>query len=264
MSWHLLTATARGAAHAARGRPNQDAVRTAAAGGVQAVALADGHGHEQHFRSEAGALLAVDAACTQVRRLAAGPVPELPRLVVEHWRAAVAGHLAQQPYSAEELASIADGDAGSTVPYGSTLLLAAVAPPWLLCLQLGDGDALLVRPDGSARSPVPGDALLDGRRTTSLCQPDAVDSARLGLVDLREEEVALVLLATDGYGNAQTEEHWQPQVGADLAAFAAECEPAWFAEQLPLWAQLCASGAGSGDDTSIGLLLHEGGRPWTR
>ncbi|MFD0330899.1 protein phosphatase 2C domain-containing protein [Streptacidiphilus monticola] len=137
-----------------RPRPPQPGRRAHGRGrGVQAVALADGHGHEQHFRSEAGALLAVDAACTQVRRLAAGPVPELPRLVVEHWRAAVAGHLAQQPYSAEELASIADGDAGSTVPYGSTLLLAAVAPPWLLCLQLGDGDALLVRPDGSARSP---------------------------------------------------------------------------------------------------------------
>ncbi|WP_037607183.1 protein phosphatase 2C domain-containing protein [Streptacidiphilus rugosus] len=271
--WQAVTAGARGAAHAAAGRPSQDAARAARGhDGAAVVAVADGHGHPQHFRSEAGAVLAVDAACSQgLRRLPAllaaaaqEPQPAVRRdfvpQLVEHWRAAVAGHLSQHPYT--------EPPADPLVPYGTTLVLAAVCPPWLLCLQIGDGDLLVVRRDGSSFAPVPQDRLLDGGRTTSLCQPDAAESVRIAAVDLRGADVALVLLATDGYGNAQREDLWQPQVGADLAALAAEHGPDWFAAQLPLWAELCASGAGSGDDTTIALLLHlsvtpERRSPWT-
>ncbi|MEY9876125.1 hypothetical protein ABH931_005635 [Streptacidiphilus sp. MAP12-33] len=267
--WEVVTAVARGAVHAARGAVAQDAARGArGVDGCTVVAVADGHGHASHFRSDVGAVLAVDAACSQgLRRL-----PDLLRadaerpqravrqvfvpLLVEHWRAAVAGHLAQQPYErpVEE----------PLIPYGSTLLMAAACPPWLLCLQIGDGDLLVVRPDGTSFAPVPPDAALDGRRTTSLCQADAAASIRLAVVDLRREDVALALLATDGYGNAQREDDWQPTVGADLAELAAGHGRDWFAAQLPLWAELCASGAGSGDDTSIALLLHRGVGSWTR
>jgi hypothetical protein len=275
--WQAVAAVARGVAHAARGRAVQDAVRTArGADGVTVVAVADGHGHARHFRSETGAVLAVDAACSQaLRRLPALLVADAARpqravrqsfvpQLVEHWRAAVAGHLVQLPYT--------EPVEDPFVPYGTTLVMAAACPPWLLCLQIGDGDVLVVRPDGTSFTPVPPDASLDGRRTTSLCQADAAASVRLAVVDLRREDVAVVLLATDGYGNAQREDDWQPEVGADLAELAAGHGPDWFAGQLPLWAELCASGAGSGDDTSIALLLHlavagrgprEGADPWT-
>jgi hypothetical protein len=264
--WNAVTAVARGAAHVARGRAAQDAARSARSADCTVVAVADGHGHAQHFRSEIGAVLAVDAACSQgLRRLPAmlGADVERPQravrqtfvpLLIEHWRAAVMGHITQLPYqeTVEE----------ALIPYGSTLVMAAVCPPWLLCLQIGDGDLLVVRPDGSSFAPVPPDAALDGRRTTSLCQADAAASVRLAVVDLRREDVTLALLATDGYGNAQSEDDWQPEVGADLAQLAAEHGAEWFAAQLPLWAQACASGAGSGDDTSIALLLRGAGS-WT-
>ena len=68
--------------------------------------------------------------------------------------------------------------------------------------------------------------------------------------------LAALLLATDGYGNSQAEEPWQPGVGRDLAELAAEHDHHWFEQQVPGWAQRCASAEGSGDDTTIALLLR--------
>jgi hypothetical protein len=124
-----------------------------------------------------------------------------------------------------------------------------------VCAQIGDGDMLAVRPDGGSFSPVAGDDRLDGRRTTSLCQPDALGSFRTGAHDLRQVPLAALLLATDGYGNAQADEPWQPSVGRDLAELAACHDRHWFGPEVPGWAQRCASAEGSGDDATIALLL---------
>jgi hypothetical protein len=141
------------------------------------------------------------------------------------------------------------------IPYGSTLLVAVITGRWLLCAQIGDGDMLAVRLDGGSFSPVAGDDRLDGRRTTSLCQPDARGSFRTGAHDLRRVPLAALLLATDGYGNAQADEPWQPSVGRDLAELAAGHDRHWFGAEVPGWAQRCASAEGSGDDTTIALVL---------
>jgi Protein phosphatase 2C len=181
---------------------------------------------------------------------------ELAQAVVADWRAAVAGHLAAWPYTTQEQAALDLAADGPEVPYGSTLLVAMIAAHWLVCAQIGDGDLLAIGPDGRCFYPVTADDRLDGHRTTSLCQPDAVASFRIGTHDLREAPLIALLLATDGYGNAQADEPWQPGVGRDLAEFAAEHDHHWFERQVPVWAQRCASADGSGDDTTIALLLH--------
>ena len=91
-----------------------------------------------------------------------------------------------------------------------------MAGRWLGCLQIGDGDVLLLTPDGNASS-APSDPSLDGVRTTSLCQPNALQSFREAVHDLETEPLLAVLLVTDGYGNAQLADPWHPGVGADLA-----------------------------------------------
>jgi hypothetical protein len=149
------------------------------------------------------------------------------------------------------------------VPYGSTLLLAVLVSPWLLLCQIGDGDIVVVGPDGAATAPVPGDPLLDGQRTTSLCQPDAADVFRMAVLDLRRGPVAAVLLATDGFGNAQTAEPWYPLFGADLLRLARQHGPEWVRAQVPAWVARCASAEGSGDDAGAALIIRvdPGGRP---
>ena len=182
----------------------------------------------------------------------------LPESIVARWREAVALDIATHPYTAAELSALEQAGDGPDIPYGSTLLVALIADGWLVCAQIGDGDLLAVRPDGVAWAPVRGDDLLDGYRTTSLCQPAAVSAFRAAAHDLRATPLLALLLSTDGYGNAQAEEPWQPVVARDIAELAARHDQGWFAGQLPAWAERCASAAGSADDTTIALLLAPG------
>ena len=272
-TWQVITGSARGAAHRASGLPNQDAVASQDGPDGVVVAIADGHGHIRHFRSAEGAGLAVEVACRVASQAAAGLAAdttgdkeaeraghELARTVVSDWRAAVADQLGVRPYTVEEQFILDRSADTPVVPYGSTLLVAVIAAQWLVCAQIGDGDMLAVRPDGSSFAPVAGDDRLDGRRTTSLCQPDALGSFRTGAHDLRQVPLAALLLATDGYGNAQADEPWQPSVGRDLAELAACRDRDWFGQEVPGWAERCASAEGSGDDATIALLLPGDGR----
>ncbi|MGH3273969.1 MAG: protein phosphatase 2C domain-containing protein [Streptosporangiaceae bacterium] len=276
-AWQVAAASFRGVAHQASGLPNQDAARRVAGGpgGAVIAAIADGHGHSRHFRSGSGSALATDIACQVAAGLAAtlGQRAESPTgltdaqvgavtradlipAIAADWRAAVAVHLARQPYLAREQARLDAAGDGPEIPYGTTLVVAVITGQWLVCAQVGDGDMLAVRPDGHSFCPVPAEAKLDGERTRSLCQPDALAAFRVGVHDLDRDPLAAVLLATDGYGNSQTAEPWQPGVGQDLARFAAAHDFAWFERQVPGWAQRCASADGSGDDTTIALMLR--------
>jgi serine/threonine protein phosphatase PrpC len=272
MDWHLFTASAQGTAHRSGGLPNQDAVGARGDAGLGAmplaVAVADGHGDPRHFRSGRGARLAVDVACelafdasTGIAGASTAPTvrEELTgRLVpgiVHGWRAAVAEDLGHHPFTAEELRYRHPGDE-AVVAYGSTLLLAVLAGRWLQLAQIGDGDILLVGGGGRVAAPVPSDPSLHGRFTTSLCQEDALARFRVAVLDAKEGATEILFLATDGFGNAQAAEPWQPGVGADLLTFVRERGVEWMGLQLPAWAERCASAEGSGDDTTLALLVR--------
>jgi Protein phosphatase 2C len=277
--WQAVTATERGAAHRAAGLPNQDAVAVLPldAGGMVA-AVADGHGHGRHFRSDRGARLAVSIACQAARDLAGAPgglpaaaeaTAELRRVlvpgVVGQWREAVHRDVAADPFTGAE-ETVRRGD-DVTIPYGTTLLVAIGAADRLLLAQIGDGDIVCIRPDGTALSAVPGDPLLDGRHTTSLCSVGATDSFRVAVVDLASTPLLGALLATDGYSNAQVAQAWEGVVSAGLAGLITAGPLSSLAGELTAQAGQCASVDGSADDTTIALLLapaaaqHSQGEP---
>ncbi len=267
-AWVALTASQRGAAHQASGLPNQDAVQLLPAGPDAVVAaVADGHGHRRHFRSARGAALAVAVACEAGAELAARldafeaaeqleseALGTLVPAITGRWRAAVAGDLAAQPFTDGEQAIRARGD-DPLIAYGSTLLLAIAGWRWLVLVQIGDGDIVGVQPGGRALLPVPSDPSLDGLQTTSLCGPRAEEEFRAAVVDLSHTAMLGVLLATDGYGNAQAADPWADAVSADLATLIGGQPPEWMAAQLPTWAARCASADGSADDTTLALLI---------
>jgi hypothetical protein len=266
--WLALTATHRGAAHQMNGLPNQDAiaVRPIQQDGLVA-AVADGHGHHRHFRSARGSELAVAIAGQAAEELAArlddfeaagqieaDVLSTLVPAITGPWRAAVRDDLAGEPFTIAEEEARAFGD-DPLIAYGTTLLLAITWRNWLVLTQIGDGDIVCIRPDGQALLPVPGDPSLDGRQTTSLCGPRAEQEFRAAAVNTAITPLLGVLLATDGYGNAQMADPWPDAVSSDLAELIGDRQPEWLAEQLPLWASHCASTDGSGDDTSIALLI---------
>jgi Protein phosphatase 2C len=266
--WLALTASQLGAAHLAAGLPNQDAVAARQVRpDVLVAAVADGHGHRRHFRSAHGSRLAVAVACEAAQELAArldefdaaGPIESeavrsLVPAITGRWRDAVREDVAADPFTAQEEAVRASSD-DALIAYGSTLLLAVAGQRWLVLVQIGDGDIMGIQPDGRPLLPVPGDPSLDGHQTTSLCGPRAEDQFRVAVVDTSTTALLGVMLATDGYGNAQMADPWTDAVSADLAGLINDRSPEWLAGHLPLWASRCASADGSADDTTIALLI---------
>jgi serine/threonine protein phosphatase PrpC len=251
--------------------PNQDAQAFLAVADapVMVAAVADGHGHFRHFRAERGAQLAVAQACQCAaqmgRRLdALGSNAEREALatgtlvpsVVEAWLRAVAADHAETPFTPSEEAIRAIADDDPVIAYGATLLLALLAGRWVLVAQIGDGDVVALRADGVADVPVPTDPTLDGHYTTSLCQAAAVDSFRITLIDQSSTPLVALLLATDGFGNAQLSDPWPPAVGADVVSMLRSHGIPWVQEQLPIWVERCASKEGSGDDTTVVLVVR--------
>jgi len=273
--WLALTASQLGAAHQATGLPNQDAVAARQVRpDVLVAAVADGHGHLRHFRSARGSRLAVAVACEAAQVLAArldefnaaGPIESealhsLVPAITRQWRDAVRDDVAADPFTAQEEAARASGD-DALIAYGSTLLLAIAGQRWLVLVQIGDGDIMGIQLDGRPLLPVPRDPSLDGRQTTSLCGSRAENEFRAAVVDTSTTALLGVMLATDGYGNAQMADPWTDAVSADLAGLINDCSPDWLASQLPSWASRCASADGSADDTTIALLIAPSATDW--
>jgi serine/threonine protein phosphatase PrpC len=280
--WLVLTASERGASHVAAKSPNQDAVATERAGAHGVVAaVADGHGHSRHLRSARGSKFAVKIGCQVAQELAdrlesansifaqpdsagaaAGTAEEITKLteeffvpaIVSRWRDAVLADVKADPFAEAEQSHRHPGD-DATIAYGSTLLLAMMLHGWLILAQIGDGDVVGVRADGRAVEPVPTDPQLDGLVTTSLCGSDPRADFRVAAVDTTQNPLLAVLLATDGYGNAQMVEQWPGAFSEDLAWMLKDRDVNWLASQLPSWAARCASSDGSADDTTVALLI---------
>jgi hypothetical protein len=268
--WEIYSASAIGADHVRARMPNQDSVltnRVREPGGpsLPVFAVADGHGHIRHFRSDRGSLFAVNATISVVREwtaalpnAAAPTAADASRLVsgiVARWRELVAEDLADNPITDFEAVALVPNDPPE-IPYGSTLLIGVLTPQVALLGQVGDGEIFLILPDGRELSPVPSDSRLTGTQTTSLCQPDAVSSFRVALVNLTKTPVFGVFASTDGYGNAQAEENWRQTFAADLVRLGRAHDIGWIGGELPSWAATCASSDGSGDDTTAAMLLN--------
>jgi hypothetical protein len=270
--WTVLASSARGAAHDATGLPNQDAQDSAVAvdAGAVIVAVADGHGHLRHFRAGRGAELAVAVACRcaaeQGRALEdlgsnaereAYATRTLVPAIVGAWLDAVAADRTESPFTPEEDAVGVSNHDDPVIAYGATLLLAVLAEHWVLAAQIGDGDVVALRADGAVEVPVPGDPTLDGHYTTSLCQESAVRSFRVVVIDQVATPLLALMVATDGFANAQASDPWPPAVGADIVSMLRSQGSAWVGDQLPSWVERCASKEGSGDDTTVVLAVRE-------
>lgn len=262
--WVAVSESLIGSAHVRNGTPTQDSHRTWSDGSGAVIAVADGHGYEAHFRSAVGAEVATeiaiellskaiselrDAVVTQ-ERLAAVVGPAL----VERWTAAVLDHAGEYPFTgAEQPLQLGGSDSDIVRAYGSTVIAMVATGDVLGVLQLGDGDAVVVRADGEIFQPLPTDPDLDGTRTTSLCQPDPLRSLRCVSVDGTTDPIALGFVSTDGFGGPRVDAAgWWKQVGAELLEHAREQGFDWIASKLPQWLEEPAQYGG--DDTTLAVL----------
>src|SRR5262245_58118344 len=120
--WRVRGEAVPGAAPASDGRPTQGAISWTPPSGEGPrviLAISDGHGRAQHFRSALGAALAVRVTPTALQYLlqspydsasllALRPVIErrVPRRLVRAWQTVVAAHVAERPFTEAEWARL--------------------------------------------------------------------------------------------------------------------------------------------------------------
>src|SRR5439155_18807385 len=274
--WRVAGATCRGSSHVRSGLPNQEAIEywPSPDGNTAVMAVADGHGTSLCFRIESGSRLAVKRAVEMFRKFATtirssqsvSAIADRARVVLaeeltQSWRAAVASDLAAKPFKTDEWASLAalEGWKGQRVvqrhpelAYGSTILGVVATTTHGLCMQLGDGDILLVDSEGETRRAVPKDKQVVSKQTASLWRRDAAADLRIHIHE-GGDLPALIFAATDGYAESYKSDHDLTEIGRNYLAVVRN---QGFDKVEHRLASLLdqASGSGTGDDITIGLI----------
>lgn len=203
-----------GASHLKSSRPCEDAFAiysgASAALPCIALAIADGHGDPRHDQSGAGASLAVQAAVDELtgfHRMHMHTVPshvlrsefkaDFPRRVTRRWRDSVQTDARQREIPLSPPTGPGTDD---YVRYGTTLISALIVADTILIGQIGDGDVVLVRPDGTIECPIPSETRLVGKETHSLSSRDAHHLWRTATLDRGAGGV--LIAATDGVSDS--------------------------------------------------------------
>lgn len=280
MEWRVIGQSVRGAAHNRLGLPNQDAIHWLPASGVGPpiiLGVSDGHGSPKSFRSDIGSRLAVERSAWMVQDLIDGqPDPTnlsaikrtaedyLPREIVRSWEQVVNNHLDENPFTDEELTTLSrqQGDGARKqvednplLAYGATILIVLVTENFIIYLQLGDGDILVVDEDGIVSRPMPKDDRLFANETTSLCRSEAWRDVRFRFQALYGKQPAMILLSTDGYANSFRSDEAFMRVGTDMLGMLRKNGIDPIKKNLKLWLQETTK-AGSGDDITLGLVYR--------
>ncbi len=268
--WFTFGASVQGSAHVRDSIPNQDAVAFEQAddGLWGAIAVADGHGHALAVRAGWGARLAVETALGAARdcwealdgdsaRFVGEQVAaKLPSAIATTWLGLVERHISVSPFTEPELIRSGHAESISTHPelaYGTTLLLCLAIADSMVTCQVGDGDFLAVRSNGEVMRLLPPDDRLIGTTTTSLASRSAEDDFRSSHLDVRLEQIEVVVAATDGYVNSFRGDEGFATAGRDLHALLHDAGPSAVEGSLANWLE-STSTEGTGDDASMALL----------
>ena len=262
--WAVGGRSVMGASHVDFRIPNQDAIAWGpreGRGPAVVLAAADGHGASVHFRSGVGAHIAVDVATkvlaeeiTDPAWMAATDASRLlaiKRRIVAGWREQVLADVATRP-----LERSAGRASDPFLPYGTTLVAAAVAGQAIVLLQIGDGDLLLGMADGTMVRPLPSDEGLVGEQTYSLCQPDAEARMRARIFAASDGDCDFIMLSTDGLSKSLRDESafrelasfWRKTVAAEGLIPVTDRLDQWLSD---------ASRKGSGDDITLGFIARQ-------
>ena len=265
-----------GALHERRGSPGQDAgycLQPCPGGLPVLLALSDGHGSAQYFRSDRGAQTAVEVAVEIGEELAMSDITDLstirreaqerlPQRIAQRWRERISRHLEEQPFTDEERAQLMAAKGARAVEtlerdphsaYGATLLLVIVTSQFLLFAQLGDGDILRVDRDGvtSPAFPAPADSV--GEDTASLCMDGAWREFQVQVFPLQNGPPPLILASTDGYSKSFKSDADFLRIGSDyLELFRSQGVEAVQARLRGYLMQ--ATREGCGDDVTLGFV----------
>lgn len=204
---------------------------------TQAIAVADGHGSSECFRSQIGAKKAIEVAfkCVENFCLDSCNFSNIEKSSVKFsdvgianfkfalskaWREEVYRDWQERAASLEQEVRFKDleekyksnisaktiDDLGPYLyeAYGTTLLLAVSIGTQLLLIQIGDGTCVILQKNGKFRIPIPRDENNRLNFTVSLCEEDAHLKMRHVVLDCDprfDDAPVAVFLSSDGLDN---------------------------------------------------------------
>ncbi len=277
----VIVSSVKGATHVSSGLPNQDAIHylpETGEGPPLILSVSDGHGDARSFRSQVGSAIAVKTVgrvleefynehsqtsshLTMIKRIAE---ERLPITLVKMWKKSVEEDLKKNPIKEFEYEKVEKKYGKSAreyvknnlyVAYGATLLATLITDNYMLFLQLGDGDMLLVSNTSEVMRPLVKDESLIGNETTSLCLSNAANEFRVGFQQLLHNKPALIMLSTDGYANSFDDDSEFMKVGNDILEKIRSEGMDKVEQDLKTWLNE-TSRAGSGDDITVGVIYH--------
>lgn len=282
MRFRVFAASVHGKKYFERGWPCQDSSSVLEFDSVQAIAVADGHGGKDYFRSNIGSRLAVKVAFEQIKifcqnisegeTFSEAGIKNFKFKICEEWAAAVKKHWAENPVRAEEIrwqtvsdkykARFASDESYLPVAYGTTLLCAVSIGAQVLLVQIGDGSCVVWQRNGEFKLPMPTDSDNFFNVTSSLCESDAVSKFRHAVLDCDENSPlapVAIFLSSDGVDDCYPSfenEQWLYKLYADAIIDSMICngfsvtEDALRNELLPHMTE-----HGSNDDISLAYLV---------
>lgn len=254
--WHISGCSVQGAKHLRNNKPNQDAIHWNKHSQSLCLSIGDGHGQNASFRSHIGSKIAVHISLEICQKLSQKSLlNHFPETLLTHWQKQVLKHIQEYPFNAQELQQIETME-NQFITYGTTLITAFLMDDICYFFQLGDGDILLISDQGEVSRAMIQDQRLLANETTSLCQSDAVQNFRTSSIHLSQNQIAIILLATDGYSNSFQKEHDFLKVGKDLFDLLRIDGLQKVEKNLDHWLRE-ASDTGSGDDITLGLICRE-------
>ena len=222
MESFTFAASIHGKKYRERGLPCQDSSAVLEFDNIQTVAVADGHGGRDYFRSDTGARLAVQVAFEQVKKFcndikdgetfSENSIMNFEFELWEEWQRSVKDDWLKNPIRDDEprWQNVSDkykarftsaDEQYIPVAYGTTLLLAVSIGWQVLIVQIGDGSCVVLQKDGEFKMPVPPDGDNFGYVTTSLCDADGYKKFRHAVLDCDEDSPlapVAIFLSTDG------------------------------------------------------------------
>ena len=221
MRFRTFAASVHGKKYAERGLPCQDSSDILEFDSVQAIAVADGHGGKDYFRSDTGARLAVATAFNQIKifcsdisageRFSESGISNFELRLWENWIAAVKKNWYENPVRADEVrwqnvsdkykARYTSEEKYIPVAYGTTLICAVSIGSQVLIVQIGDGTCVILQKNGEFKTPVPPENENFANVTTSLCDFDAYKKFRHVVLDCDDNSPlapVAIFLSTDG------------------------------------------------------------------
>jgi hypothetical protein len=267
-------AEAQGDSHKEKNLPCQDAalVFTVREGGIAVVA--DGHGSEKHFRSDAGSQTAVQTALYAITdflklqgkekktmRDAAymdEQLRQLERYIIVTWRKNVLASFDKNPLTEEETTFCVehgvdpDNENDRVRLYGTTLIAAFVYKKGWFALQIGDGKCVCIDPKGIPFFPPElEDESLAGGKTTSLCDSEAAGHFRHAF---GFETIRGITVASDGVSDSFIPEDYLKLHRRLLEDFSANAKQAsaGLRQSISVW-----SSKGSRDDVSMAGVFYK-------